>query len=61
VSCWILIRIRIKYADPYPDPGGQKLPIKKEKRKEISCFELLGVILCGLKASPVAWSSFTED
>jgi hypothetical protein len=27
-----------------PDPGGQKLPPKIEKSKEISCFEVLNVL-----------------
>jgi hypothetical protein len=46
--------------DPDPDPGGQKLPTKIEKRKEISCFEMYDVIFSGLQASPVAWASFRE-
>jgi hypothetical protein len=35
---------------------------KKRKKvgKEISCFELLDVLFCGLKASPVAWASFID-
>jgi hypothetical protein len=40
LSCWI--RIRIQTLDP--DPGGQKLPTKIEKRKEFSCFEVLDVL-----------------
>jgi hypothetical protein len=47
----------ITSVDLDPDPGGQKLP-KKTKSSEISCFELLDVL--GLKASSVAWKSFTE-
>jgi hypothetical protein len=31
-----LIRIRIRIRNP--DPGGQKLPTKEEKKLEISCF-----------------------
>jgi hypothetical protein len=31
-----------------------------EQNKEISCFEVLDVPLCGLKASPVAWMFFME-
>jgi len=27
-----------------PDPGGQKGPIKIEKNKEMSCFEVLDVL-----------------
>jgi hypothetical protein len=30
--------------DPDPDAGGKKLPRKKEKSEEISCFELLDVL-----------------
>jgi hypothetical protein len=37
-----------------PGPGGQKWPTK------ISCFEALDVLFWGLKASPVAWTSFME-
>ncbi len=37
LSCWI--RIRIQIADP--DPGGQKLPKKIEKRTELLSFEVL--------------------
>jgi hypothetical protein len=35
------IRIRIDFGllDPDPDPGGQKLPSKIEKKEEISSFE----------------------
>jgi hypothetical protein len=42
--------------DPCPDPGGQKLPTNKvnKKSKENSYFEVLNVLLWGLKASPVA-------
>jgi hypothetical protein len=54
-SVWIRIR------NPDPDPGEQKLPIRTEKSRKISCFEELDVIFLWLKASPVAWSSFTED
>jgi hypothetical protein len=36
-----------------PDPG--------EGKNEISCFEVLDVVFfLGLKASPVAWTSFME-
>jgi hypothetical protein len=42
LSCWIRIRIRIQIADP--DPGGQKLPKKIEKRTEFSSFEVLDVL-----------------
>jgi hypothetical protein len=31
-----------------------------KKSLEISCFEVLDVLFLGLKASPVAWTSFTE-
>jgi hypothetical protein len=27
-----------------PDPGGQKLPTKIEKSRELSCFEVLDVL-----------------
>jgi len=30
-------------------------------KKEISCFEVLDVLFRGLKASPLAWTSFMED
>jgi hypothetical protein len=33
----------IRLEDPYPHPGGQKLPIKVEII-EISCFEVLDVL-----------------
>ncbi len=60
LSCWIRTRIRIQIADPDKDPGGQKWPQKIEKSTEISCFEVLDVLFCGLKASPVAWAFFME-
>jgi hypothetical protein len=34
-----MFRIRIRD----PDPGGQKLPRKIEKSKEVSCFEVLDI------------------
>ncbi len=37
---WIRIRIR----NPDPDLGGHKLPTKKKKNNEISCFEELDVL-----------------
>jgi hypothetical protein len=38
---WIRIHIR----NPDPDPGGQKLPTKKERKNyEISCFVMLDVL-----------------
>ncbi len=43
-----------------PDPWGRKWPISIEKRGQISCFVMLGVLFWGLKASPVAWMSFTD-
>jgi hypothetical protein len=58
LSCWI--RIRIQIVDPDPDPGGQKWPTKIEKGTEFLCFEVLYVLIWGLKASPVAWGSFME-
>jgi hypothetical protein len=33
---------------------------KLAKVREISCFEVLDVLFRGMKASPVAWTSFTE-
>jgi hypothetical protein len=48
LSCWI--RIWVKEGKKKP-----KMTHKKEKSKEISCFELLDVLFLGLKASPVAW------
>jgi hypothetical protein len=62
---WILIRIRIqwfpwiriRFRNPDPDPGEQK----KKKVPVINFnFEVLDVLFCGLKASPVAWTSFME-
>jgi hypothetical protein len=47
----------IRSADP--DPGGQKL-LTKKFFFEISCFEVLDALFWGLKASPVAWTSFME-
>jgi hypothetical protein len=37
-----------------------KMTHKNRKSKEISCFEVLDVLFSGLKASPVAWTSFME-
>jgi hypothetical protein len=39
-----------------PDLGVQKLPTKIEK--EMSCFEMLHVLFCGMVASSVAWTYF---
>jgi hypothetical protein len=39
---------------------GKNDPQKKKKSKEIVCFEMLDVLFCGLKTSPVAWASFME-
>ncbi len=50
--------IRTRNPDPDPESGGQKWPTKIEKSYEISCFEVLDVLFWGLKASPVAWTSF---
>jgi hypothetical protein len=33
---------------------------KIEKSYEISCFDVLGVLFIGLKASPVAWTFFIK-
>ncbi len=33
---------------------------KIEKREEISCFEVLNVLVLGLKAFPEAWTSFMD-
>ncbi len=59
---WIRIQssqwIRIRNLDP--DPRGQQLDTKIEKSEEISCFEVLDVLFCGQKASPVAWMFFIE-
>jgi len=46
---------RIQPVDP--DPAG---PTKIEKSQEISCFEVLDVLYSGMKASPLAWTSFLE-
>jgi hypothetical protein len=32
----------------------------KNRKKEISCFEVLDVLFWGLEASPVAWMSFMK-
>jgi hypothetical protein len=45
------IRIRIRNADPGPDE--HKLPTIIEVYEEVPCFEVLDVLFCGLKASPV--------
>ncbi len=47
--------------DPYPDPGGKKWPIKKRKklRNFMLCFDELDILFWGLKASSLAWTSFT--
>ncbi len=34
--------------------------VKSLMAKEMSCFEVLDVLFWGLKASPVAWTSFME-
>jgi hypothetical protein len=51
-------------SDPYPDSGSgsrrTKITHKNRKIFEISCFEELDVLFCGLKASSVAWTSFME-
>ncbi len=54
------IRIQSGQWIPDPDPGGQKWPTKIEKNYEISYFEVLNVLFWGLKASPVAWTSFVD-
>jgi hypothetical protein len=46
--------------NPDPDPGGQKLLTKVDFFMEISCFEVLDVLFCELKASSVTWTSFME-
>jgi hypothetical protein len=43
-----LLRIRIDFSRLDPDP------------EEISFLEMLDVLFLGLKASPVAWTSFME-
>ncbi len=46
-----------------PDPGGQKLPTKigeKNKKFHVSKCFFFNVLFCGLKASPVAWTSLME-
>jgi hypothetical protein len=48
------LRIRIRIQE------GKNYPKKIEKRPEFSSFEVLDVLFCGLKASPVAWASFLE-
>jgi hypothetical protein len=51
---WIGFRIYIGRLDS--DPG----PTEIEKRKEISCFDVLDDLFLGLNASPVVWTDFTE-
>jgi hypothetical protein len=51
---WIGIRIRNHFDRLDPDPELQKLTHKSE---EITSFEVLDVLFCGMKTSPVAWSS----
>ncbi len=61
LSCWIRIRIRILIQNADTDTGGQKWPTKKEKVKEISCFEVLDLLLGGLKDSPAgSWGVLYE-
>jgi hypothetical protein len=43
-----------------PDLVGQKLTTKIEKSEQIEFFQVLDVLFYGLKASPVAWTSFIE-
>jgi hypothetical protein len=50
-----LLWIRIRIGNPDPDPGGQK---RTHKIEEVPWFEMLDVLFWGLKASPVAWTSF---
>jgi hypothetical protein len=55
----------IRSVDPDPESGSgsgsrRAQRPKKEKSKEISCFEVLDVLFRGLKVSPVAWTSFME-
>ncbi len=40
--------IRIDFGRLDPDPGRQKLPTQLEKSEEVSCFEVLDVLLWGL-------------
>jgi hypothetical protein len=62
-----------RVSDPDPDPHGStliwvagsgsrraKMTHKNRKKYEFSCFEVLDVLFWGLKASPVAWTSFME-
>jgi hypothetical protein len=46
------IRICIHFGRLDPDPGGPKVIHKSE---EISSFEVLNVVFCGMKISPVTW------
>jgi hypothetical protein len=39
---------------------GKNDPQKIEKKKNISCFEVLDILFGGLKASLVAWPSYVE-
>ncbi len=51
----------IRFVNSDLDPVGQNDPQNIEKNYEISCFEVLDVLFLGLKASPVAWTSFMEN
>ncbi len=55
----LAIRIRTSNQDPDSDPGGKNDPQKK-KNKYIKFFEVLDVLICGLKASPILWMSFVD-
>jgi hypothetical protein len=48
----------IRSSDPDLDPRGQKLPIKIEKINKFHVLKCWMFSLDGLKASPVAWTSF---
>ncbi len=46
---------------PYPEPVGKKWPATIQRSSEISRFEVLDLLFCGLKASPVALASLIES
>jgi hypothetical protein len=46
--------------DSYPDRIRDPNPAKIGNNSEISFFEVVDVLFCGLKASSEAWTSFME-
>ncbi len=63
-ECWAVFRIRIRIGYGFNrvsyQVSEQKWLTKTEFSLEISCFDVLDVLSRGLKASPIAYSSFME-